>query len=50
MKIRTFDEAVDHFIEQVRMMQIEDRYKVQLIGMVSGLQLVHENEKGDGNN
>ena len=44
MKKRTFDEMIEYFISEVRKMQIEDRYKMQLVGMITVIQSEHEEE------
>ena len=41
--MRTFDEMCEHFIFEVAKMQIEDRYKIQLVGMISVIQTVGNN-------
>lgn len=44
LSTRTFDEMVVYFIDQVAQMRIEDRYKVQLVGMITAIQTKHEEE------
>lgn len=46
LKQRTFEEAVDHIIGEVRNFQIPERYKFEFIGMISALQTIHDIEKG----
>lgn len=46
LKMRTFDEAVDHIIGEVRNFQIPERYKFEFVGMISALQTIHDIEKG----
>lgn len=46
LKQRTFDEAVDHIIGEIRNFQIPERYKMEFVGMISALQTIHDIEKG----
>lgn len=42
MKRRTYQEATDYIISQIREMPIPDMYKLELVAMLSTLQTIHE--------
>ena len=44
MRERTFDEAFAYVLNQIREMQIDKQSKCDLIGMVIGLKLIHQDE------
>ena len=45
MRKRTFNEMIEYFIDRVAKMEIEDKYKLELVGMVSAIQTEHEMQK-----
>lgn len=46
MQKRKFDELISHFNRKVSEMSIEQKYKMELIGMISALGFAHEKELG----
>ena len=42
---RTFQEMVEYFIDQVAFMKIDERYKLELVGMITVIQTEYEEEK-----
>lgn len=46
MQKRKFDELISHFNRKVSDMSIDQKYKMELLGMISAIGLAHENELG----
>ena len=44
MQKRKFDELISHFNRKVSDMSIDQKYKMELLGMISAIGFVHENE------
>ena len=46
MQKRKFDELISHFNRKVSDMSIDQKYKIELLGMLSALGFAHEKEHG----
>ena len=46
MQKRKFDELISHFNRKVSDMSIDQKYKMELLGMISAIGFAHENELG----
>lgn len=46
MQKRKFDELISHFNRKVSDMGIDQKYKMELLGMISAIGFAHENELG----
>ena len=46
MQKRKFDELISHFNRKVSNMSIDQKYKMELLGMISAIGFVHEKELG----
>ncbi len=44
MQKRKFDELISHFNRKVSEMNIDQKYKMELLGMISAIGFAHENE------
>lgn len=47
MQKRTFNEAIDYTMEQIRKMPLRHKEMFQLVGMIMALQILHEQELAD---
>ena len=46
MQKRKFDELISHFNRKVSDMSIDQKYKMELLGMISAIGFAHEKEHG----